>query len=245
MAFEIKHLLPAAIISTVGSESTVSGVDLFEAVQSKWAGPYSVTEILEAVEYLSKIGDVAFLDISNPEELIRINGGNLKAVLRNNSWRETAPASYNWVNFGDAWLKREWDKALSQERRVKGGSPAQSSLVTDVDSAMSQLVPASDREVRLDHNSSDFTECVNKLEEAQKLIAESNQLTEEEKKDTLVHLDAGLRVLRGSTVFAVGTMRYLVLDRLKAAFEGAIEDAFKAVLVGAFMYLAALLIGLL
>lgn len=130
MAFEIKSLLPAAIMSSIGkNETTLSGADLFETVQNKWPGPYSVDDILLAVEFLSKVGDVAFLDISDPDELIRINGNNLSVVLRNTEWRSKAPASYNWVNFGDLWLQREWEKvwaspANTEDEAAESGTPA-------------------------------------------------------------------------------------------------------------------------
>jgi hypothetical protein len=85
-----------------------------------------------------------------------------------------------------------------------------------------------------------YTEFADKL-----LIASSNQLPEEEKQVALVHLDAGLTILKRATRFAVGVVRYLILDRPKAAFEGAIEDTFKFVIIGAFMTLAAFPIAIL
>lgn len=110
---------------------------------------------------------------------------------------------------------------------------------------LQRLIPAADRLVSSSHNAPKYIEAISKVEEARKLISESNQLAEDEKQDTLVHLDAGLSVLKRAKRFTVGVVRYLVLDRLKAAFEGVIEDAFKITIIGAFMLLAALLIAAL
>ena len=108
---------------------------------------------------------------------------------------------------------------------------------------MKQIIPAADRVVTVQHNQPDFVSAIEGIEEARNLISQSNSLEEAEKADTLISLDAGLLVLKNAARFAVGAMKYLVLDRLKAAFEGAIEDSFKLALTTAFTLLATFLIA--
>lgn len=110
---------------------------------------------------------------------------------------------------------------------------------------LQQIIPASDRIVTPSHNAPDYVLALEKVQEARRLIEQSNQLSEDEKADTLVHLDAGLSILTRARNFTVGAIRYLILDRLKKAFEGAIEDAFKAAIVGTFMTLATILIWMI
>ena len=115
----------------------------------------------------------------------------------------------------------------------------------DPDDLLRQIIPASDRVVSPSHNAVPYVDAVRQIEESRRAISDSNQLSEDEKWDALVHLDAGISILKKAKQFAIGTMRYLVLDRLKTAFEGAIEDAFKVVIIGAFMALAAFLISMI
>jgi hypothetical protein len=107
------------------------------------------------------------------------------------------------------------------------------------------LLPASDRYVTPQHNSEAFVDAVTKVEEAKQCIIQSNEIAPDERTDAVIHLDAGFSLLKNAKTVAIGAIRYLVLDRLRKAFEGAIEDVFKTVLVTAFIALAAYLLALL
>jgi hypothetical protein len=135
------------------------------------------------------------------------------------------------------------DEGIVPQRREKersGGGPT-----SEMDRLAHALLPASDRYVTPQHNSEPFASAVAKVEGARECIVRSNAIGPEDRSDAIVHLDAGLSLLRRTRSFAVGAIRYLVLDRLKKAFEGVIEDAFKAVLLTAFVALAGYLLTLL
>lgn len=164
-------------------------------------------------------------------------------ALRSLSGRKLAQGTHNYVS-GSSYQISE-DGYRKVEASAIAPSQESSIAAEEHERVLHQLIPASDRIVSPSHNSPDFSRAIEEVEEAQRLIASSNQLPEEDKKTTLVHLDAGLLLLRKSKEFAVGAVRYLILDRLKAAFEGAVEDAFKVVITGAFMALTAVLVAML
>ncbi len=116
---------------------------------------------------------------------------------------------------------------------------------SETDSALAKIVPASDRIVTLNHNHPKFSETLEALAEAEQAISSSNMLTVDEKSDTILHISLGKKLLSQGKSFAIGAIRYLLLDRLKKSFESLIEDAFKVVLVAAFLAVAAFLISLI
>ncbi len=112
------------------------------------------------------------------------------------------------------------------------------------DELIRQLVPASDRVVSIGHNAQSEAATV-AVDGARRLISDSNSLAVDEKSDLLVHLDAGVSILRRAKSTVVGTFKYLIIDRLKAAFESSIEDAFKVAILAALFLMLTFIISLL
>jgi hypothetical protein len=160
-------------------------------------------------------------------------------ALRTLDDRNLVRAAHNYM-YGSSYEISE-----AGYRRVEASHGPSDKVSEEYERLFQQLVPASDRTVAPSHNSPDYVHAIEKVEEAQKLIASSNQLPEDEKEDALLHIEAGLSIVKRARQFAIGAVRYLILDRLKAAFEGAIEDAFKVVIIGAFLAFAAVLVAML
>jgi hypothetical protein len=246
MTAEQTELLAAAILATLEehNQRDFSGKfgDLFTAVKRRWIGVYQESDLLNAIDLLSSFEGATRSGRPATSEFVRVNTFMAKAVLGGRvTLREAMPLLYEFSQFGVDWLENVWNEYFPAESPAIRADTKDDGVVV----ALSRLIPASDRKVRPDHNSAGLAEALERVEEAQQLISQSNQLSEDEKQDSIVHLQAGISVLKGSTQIAIGTVRYLILDRLKAAFEGAIEDAFKLVIIGAFMTLAAFLISLL
>jgi hypothetical protein len=115
----------------------------------------------------------------------------------------------------------------------------------DVDRIYAKVIPASDRVVTPNHNQSALTDAVDAISKAEDAVSSSNILSLEDKSDTLLHISLGKQLLTKGKSIAVGAVRYLVLDRLKKAFERLIEDALKLVLIAAFLAVAALILSLI
>ena len=117
--------------------------------------------------------------------------------------------------------------------------------VGETEKALSRLIPASDRIVTQTDNQPKRVETLAAVAQAITSIESSNVMLPNEKAETLTYLNAGQSILEKCNNFAIGAIRYLILDRLKLAFEGAIEDAFKITLVSIFLTIAAYLLTLL
>jgi hypothetical protein len=116
---------------------------------------------------------------------------------------------------------------------------------SDIDRVLAKIVPAADRIVTLGHNQVKLSDAIAAISNAEDAITSSNTLTVDEKSDNLLQISLGKQLLAKGKSVAIGAVRYLILDRLKNAFESLIEDAFKTVLVIAFLAVAALLTSLI
>lgn len=90
-----------------------------------------------------------------------------------------------------------------------------------------KLLPASDRLVTLGDNSDLSRTLLHGVEEIEQKIVSSNLLPTDEKSDVIESLSAFKNLVDRSKTLIVGAFRYLVLERLKKAFEKIIEDAFR------------------
>jgi hypothetical protein len=115
----------------------------------------------------------------------------------------------------------------------------------EVESIERRLIPASDREVSFGDNLPKRSEMLSEIHAAEALIRSSNEMDEDDKADAVLSLGLGAKLIRESKRLVVGAVRYLVLDRLKKAFEGVIEDAFKLVLIAAFVTIGTILLALI
>lgn len=253
MTDEQYQLLAAAILETAGGKYHITYVgslnDLIDRTGDEWFGAYSEDEALEALEFLRKMGVIDKSSVPSTSAFIRIDTGAAIVKLQRGSGlnfdpRRVAPLLHEYAKFGRAWLEAMWSQSMVHPPSDDSGEAGEPG-VGKFERILNQIIPAADRTVHPDHNSSDYSDAINKIEEARRLIEKSNQLPQVEKADSLVHLDAGLSILTRARQFTVGAIRYLVLDRLQKAFEGAIEDAFKVVIWGAFLTLATILIWMI
>ena len=97
----------------------------------------------------------------------------------------------------------------------------------NLDAISKKLAPASDRFVSIGDNSSLAVQISNGVKDIEDQISSSNELDPEEKSDTLISLGLARKLFDNSTRVLVGAFRYLVVERLKKAFEKTIEDAFR------------------
>jgi hypothetical protein len=247
------QLIAAAILETAGGQYHITYIgnqnDLIEKTMEDWFGAYSSDDALESLEFLRKLGVIDKSAVASTGSFIRIDTGGAVFKLQRGSGlnfnsRKVAPLLHEYAQFGRPWLEAIWSQVMLNPQSASGGAAGESSI-PDYEQVLEQIIPAADRTVRPDHNLPDYVDALGNVQEARRLIEQSNQLAENERLDTLVHLDAGLSLLTRARNYTVGAIRYLILDRLKKAFEGAIEDAFKAAILLAFMTLATVLIWMI
>ena len=111
----------------------------------------------------------------------------------------------------------------------------------DLESFSSQLAPASGRYVSLSDNQEIRSQMVEGIEEIEKQISSSNEIDVGEKSDVLLSLQSARSIASKSKAILVGAFRYLVVERLKGAFESALEDALKLAILSVIATLVALL----
>jgi len=102
----------------------------------------------------------------------------------------------------------------------------------DLSALSNRLAPASDRIVRLDDNRALVEQLEQGISEIERTIISSNELDADEKSDVLISQGAAKSIFTMSKAAFVGAFRYLVLDRIKKAFESALEDAFRVLIIG-------------
>lgn len=122
---------------------------------------------------------------------------------------------------------------------------AQVSAVQKVDAIIAKVAPASDRLVTIGHNFDLSQQLINGVEKISEKIAASNILPVDEKSDVRESLGLLQRLVGSSKTMLVGAFRYLVLERLKKAFEKTIEDALSAAIVLILAGLVALILAVL
>lgn len=108
-----------------------------------------------------------------------------------------------------------------------------------------KIIPASDRHVILGDNLPRRTEIVSQIVIAEDAIRSSNKLEAGEKADAILSLSLGRNLIEGSKRLTIGAIRYLILERIKKAFESIIEDVIKVALVAAFVAIATVLLTFL
>jgi hypothetical protein len=107
-----------------------------------------------------------------------------------------------------------------------------------------KFAPAANRLVSLKDNQPDRDKIVEELTTLRSAFASSNAIDPSEKSDVIVSLDAAKNVVEKSDTWFAGAMKYLVFDRVKAAFEGVIEDAIKLIIIGSLAVLATIILAL-
>jgi hypothetical protein len=99
--------------------------------------------------------------------------------------------------------------------------------------------PAADRVVQLDHNSQEYINAVEKLDEATEAIRKSNEPVSYDKEQVLAELSLGKRLLQ-STKVRVAAVAILLLSPLYAAYQEAATAALKPTIHAAIEALKAL-----
>ena len=108
-----------------------------------------------------------------------------------------------------------------------------------------KIAPASDREVSFGDNKGARDDLVAEIAKAEEAIRGSNEMRADEKSDSLISLDLGKSLILKSINFSIGAVRYLILDRIKKAFEKVIEDVFRIALILCFIAIATAIVALI
>lgn len=108
---------------------------------------------------------------------------------------------------------------------------------TPLAGADADVVPASDRIVRLDHNQPDYVATIDAIEEAENAAVVSNEILPEDRERIKFELDAGILLLKASSVrlaaieaVLIHALRWLSTNFAGAALGIAAEHALQAVL---------------
>lgn len=104
------------------------------------------------------------------------------------------------------------------------------------------IIPASDRIVKIGDNSLK-SEVLEKVAASISVIEGSNSLGPDEKNFINAHLRSGVDLMKSTGTFVIGAIRYLIIDRLKGAFESVLEDSYKEIVKIALLAAILLVIG--
>lgn len=116
---------------------------------------------------------------------------------------------------------------------------------TEFDTILARVVPASDRLVTLGDNSEFSQSLLNGVDHITEKIKASNSLPVDEKSDVIESLSVFQALVRRSKTLMVGAFRYLVLERVKKAFEKIIEDALRLAILAILASLAITILAVL
>lgn len=128
---------------------------------------------------------------------------------------------------------------------VDADEAAQGSTDDVIADLAEQIAPAADRLVSLKDNQPQRQAMAHELATVRTSLSGSNLLDPDEKADVLVSLQAAEQLINQSDTWLAGSMKYLVFDRVKKAFERTIEDAIRVVVLGALATLAAIILALI
>ena len=106
---------------------------------------------------------------------------------------------------------------------------------------LNDLVPASDRFVRIGDNMPGYTEVITNVEQASEAIRGSNELPAESRSWVKVHLDLGVELLRKGGTTLRSALNSLIIEPLKAALAETSEEGIKRILKAALTALKAFL----
>jgi hypothetical protein len=113
----------------------------------------------------------------------------------------------------------------------------------DIDGLIDQVAPASDRLIQFTDNQDLSSKLVDGINAINSKLDGSNQLDPDEKADVAVSLNAAISMFQKSKSFLVGAFRYLVLERVKKAFEKSIEDVIRLAVLGLLATLVPLILA--
>ena len=117
------------------------------------------------------------------------------------------------------------------------------SEIIDLQSLSTKLAPAAGRFVELSHNQATAQIVIDGIADIAGKIEASNELNPSEKADVLISLGAARQIFERSKTALIGAFQYLVLERLKKAFEKTIEDVFRLAIIATLgIIVAALLV---
>ena len=112
-----------------------------------------------------------------------------------------------------------------------------------IDGLISKLAPASNRTISFTDNQDLCAKLVDGVKSIEEKLNSSNELDPEEKSDVAVSLEASVSLFQKSKTFLVGAFQYLVLERIKKAFEKTIEDAIRLSILGLLATLVTLIMA--
>ena len=112
-----------------------------------------------------------------------------------------------------------------------------------VDTLIDRVAPASDRVISFSDNQELAGKLTDGIVAVNAQLSTSNSLDPDEKSDVAISLMASVSIFQKSQTFLIGAFRYLVLERIKKAFEKTIEDAIRIAVIGLLGTLIALILA--
>lgn len=133
----------------------------------------------------------------------------------------------DYHELGDDWIQRALEGLRS--KLAEDGKLPESEETAD---NQQSDIPAADRLVRIDHNSKQYEDVVQKTEEASESIRSSNSIDEERRSWIRVHLSAGLEFIKNHTILTAAASA-LLLKPLLNAYEAVTEEPAKQAILAA------------
>jgi hypothetical protein len=208
-----------------------------DKIAEKYAIGYKDGWLIDAQTDLEGMGYVVGPSNSRNDEMAaaRITGAgrrHVESLIEDNENAQGWALAYTMINDHDG------DQGQTTSAPDIGS-------VQEIAKVETALAPAAGRLVSFADNQLSAEQAIGEIQKAEEAIRLSNQIDPDEKADALVSLELGKELVRRSKSFLIGALRYLVLERLKKAFEKTIEDVYRLVLIGAFLTIGGLLLSLL
>lgn len=228
--------------------------ELKDHTQERCGFPVTDEMLAEAVRSLADCGLLRVTDDNFSGTFIKIKAGNfagfierataefddakgdddgLGVIMRPSDFPNAAALMKHelfedYHELGDKWLKRALE---GLKQRLDEDGKLQDSPDEALTPELSDI-PASDRLVTIDHNSSEYVELVKATEEASESIRTSNSIDEDKRGWIRVHIAAGLDFIKNHKVLSA-VAAALLLKPLLNAYEAVTEEPAKRAIMAA------------
>ena len=153
--------------------------------------------------------------------------------------RSQYPVLASFVDFDQEWI----EAAMGSWRQELSAADSTNPDLSDVVGQLDVIERNLGSEIYIDPSSNEMTAVSADIDRALEAIRSSNTMGEEARTGYLRHISQGRGLIAKAGNISVGAIKFLLIDRLKAAYEEAAEDSLKLIIQAAFMAIILTVIG--
>lgn len=241
------QLLAAAIINAVFDENdhepyigSLNGI--ISPLEFDWQIWASSGEIDEAVHILKDIGCLKLYQHQTIPDYVVLDSRKFYSKMSDilsdvpslsGKLRKRYPVLASYVDLDIGWFEDAmagWKRHNQRNSQIVPVSP-------DISDKLYIINQSLHEDIFFDPESSEVKAMMSDLDRAVAGIRGSNQLDPETKSTHLRHLDNGIGLFNKAGKISVGALKFLLIDRLKKAYEDAVEESLKILIQGALIVL--------